>query len=259
MPKKKQDGRLVVFPEICPLDSAPKGLAHYLSWPSWEFFIRPPDNAANAGIDQLFSGLRDPKGSKALLIDDPPNFLNSLVTLRHAHTPQDMRAGSGGLPFDTGSEGDLKRQIAAGKADKPPSPDKGYLILALFTLGELEEREINLLCLKALKNNQEMLSSLIGPVDDPSDGGNGSGAPSEGLGLPGAAEGHAGILGHPARVLPERLAKSILRTWLRLAAKVLSPGDRLWSCREEFQELLGRSYTKVPGQDGQYVYHEHNI
>jgi hypothetical protein len=244
-------GRLIVFPEICPLASAPEGVAHYLSWPSWEFFVYPPDAARNPGASSLFSSLRDRGLSRPLLIPDPPNFLPSLAALRGAGSPETMRALLDGPPLDPSGEGNLKRQILAGGPEAPAGPDRGYLTLALFTLAELEEGEIDLLFLKAMRKNRDMLSTLMGPPDDQDDDGGDGGFGEDDPGEDPEAEPAPGP---SPRALPEKHALALQRTWLRLAAPALIPGDRLWAAREEFRELLAKSFPLAPNSEGEFVY-----
>jgi hypothetical protein len=221
---------------------------HYLSWPAWEFFINPPPHTNMPTLDKLFPSLKRPKDSRCLIIGDPPNFLAALGSLRSAKTGADLASILEGLPFDPESEGNLKRQIKEGKPEKTQSPDRGYLILGLFSLAMMEEKEINSLIQDAERKNREMLSQLMG-TEGYSDTQTASNSQAD----PPSANTNTG------KFFPDNLAEGIMKTWFRMASSVLKPNDRLWTDSEQFQELLMRQHIKVPNTSGQFFYDEHNL
>jgi hypothetical protein len=239
---------LILFPGICPLGSFQDETIHYLSWPAWEFFINPPTHTNMPTLDKLFPSLKRPKDSRCLIIGDPPNFLAALGSLRSAQTGVDLASVLEGFPFDPESEGNLKRQIRKGKPEKAQTPDRGYLILGLFSLAMMEEKEINSLIKDAEKRNREMLSQLMGSEETPK-------TPT----APNDSDNSVSFSNNSGKFFPDNLAEGIMKTWFRMASSVLQPNDRLWTDSEQFQELLMRRHIKVPNTSGQFFYDEHNL
>jgi hypothetical protein len=158
---------------------------HYLSWPSWEFFLDPPKESGAQGVYGSFPTMKRAGRGEALLISEPPRFLESLAALRSAPTPQAMRTLLERAPLDPTEAERIKKGIELGHSAEPEAPDRAHLILGLFTLAEIEEREIHELCLRAWRRNQDMLSSLMGPPLDGSEdwrwaGGGGDGGEGAG-------------------------------------------------------------------------------
>jgi hypothetical protein len=213
---------------------------HYLSWPSWEFFINPPLKTNHLTLDKLFPSLKRPKESKCLMIADPPNFLPSLVGLRSAQSKVDCLSILEGIPFDPDTEGNLKNQIKEGVSKQATAPDRGYLILGLYSLSMMEEKEINSLILDAEKRNRDMLSLLMGPDEDQEE----------------QVETNER---QSSNQIPDNLAEGIMKVWFRLASTVLLPGDRLWADSDQFGELLKQSHISVKNTTDEFYTNEHNL
>jgi hypothetical protein len=254
-------GRLILCPDICPLGSFQEETVYYLSWPAWEFCLNPPPNTKAPALYKIFPSLKRPDKSECLMIDEPPNFLNSLSSLRAAMTKGDLESVLRGLPYDREDEFTLKTQIKKGTSEKVEGHSMGYLTLSLYTIAMMEEAEIHSIMKEAEKRNRDMLSRLIGPdgpkvdLENP-EADDLSNDPST-LGVDFLENSHPETA--QGKVFSEKLAKGIINAWFKLASGVLHENDRLFTDSEQFQEILTTKYIKVPNKNGQFYYHEHNL
>jgi hypothetical protein len=219
---------------------------------------RPP-------LDADLFALKAP-GSEALLIEEPPNFLRSLSTLKNG---LDYFHRDFSLPvseaFVEESVQDIKNALSAhpqvSSTDKPPKspPFVPHLHLALWTLGELYKDDAQRTLDKSLKARDKLIRELRGEEEpeEPLSSALSQSLPQSPSQNPPEDPSQAS----PPPVVPmdakpfqlgvsDKNAEYLITAFLHLAKGVLRPGDLLWTPYKGFSELSeGRlkAYKAHPG------------
>ncbi|MDR1677888.1 MAG: hypothetical protein LBS44_05800 [Deltaproteobacteria bacterium] len=236
--KSSKNGRLFVFPDICPSELRPPQPCLYLTWPAWESFRQ----------EQLGQNLEE-ENLIPLQLPDPPAFKASLMSLlesashKEANSAFASLAGSGLKGRETLSSlarairGDPKEPYAhewpheeSVERNQSQTLEPAYLILALGAVAKNMKAQADELYQQALVWQQELMDDLRGVPDGETD-----------------VETDVKVKEWEQPEPPPLTA--IFSAWLKLARPLLTPLDCLWtpvkSHREDAAEAINKAGLEV--------------